>query len=325
MAQLGLDFAFYASGPYADWVALGREAEDAGYDCLLVHEGQASNDVLLNCHMLAAATSRVRIMSNVANIYLREPSLCASAAATIQQASQGRFLLGIGISHRPVLGAMGIEMGNGREKLRNYTLAMREFFTGEAARNFGNYFPQPAASVPIYFGAVTLQTARMAGELADGLALVLSSEERLRQIIGAARDSARRHGRNPDEVAIACGVMTFVHEDLGLAREAARAGLAFFMLLPAYNRLLHNSGFEAEAKAVASAWSRGDTAAATAAVPDRLIESAALYGPVSRCRERLSALEKIDGLDLLYLVPYPIGNQDRIANIRSFLAALAPR
>ena len=40
MAKLGLDFAFYATGLYADWVALGREAEDAGYDCLLVHEGR---------------------------------------------------------------------------------------------------------------------------------------------------------------------------------------------------------------------------------------------------------------------------------------------
>ena len=264
-------------------------------------------------------------MSNIANIYLREPSLCASAAATIQQAFQGRFVLGIGTSHRPVLAAMGIEMGNGREKLRSYTLALRQFFTGDAARNFSNYFPQPAAPVPIYFGAVTLQTAKIAGELADGLALVLTSEERLRQIINAARDSAHGQGRSPDKVGIACGVMTFVHADLALAREAARAGLAFFMLLPAYNRLLHNSGFEAEASAVASAWVRGDAAAATAAVPDWLIESAALYGPTSRCRERLTELEKVDGLDVLHLVPYPVGNQDRITNIRSFLAALAPR
>src|SRR5271166_6577190 len=136
MAKLGLDFAFYASGPYSGLVQVGREAEDAGYDCLLVHEGQASNDALMCCYMLAAATNRVSIMTNVANIYLREPSLCASAAATIQQESQNRFILGIGISHRPVLGAMGIEMGNGRGQLRSYTQAMRQFSTGEAARSF---------------------------------------------------------------------------------------------------------------------------------------------------------------------------------------------
>lgn len=226
MAKLGLNFPFYASGPYSGMVQLGREAEDAGYDCLLVHEGQASNDALLCCQMLAAATSQVMIMTNVVNIYLREPSLCASAAATIQQASQNRFILGIGISHRPVLGAMGIEMGDGRGKLRSYTLAMRQFFTGETARSFSNYFPQPTKPVPIYFGAVTLETVRMAGELADGLALVLSSEERLRQVIRTARDSARQHGRGPGDVAIACGVMTFMQRrpEAGERGRACRAG-----------------------------------------------------------------------------------------------------
>ena len=325
MAKLGLDFAFYASGPYAGLVQAGREAEDAGYDCLLVHEGQASNDALLCCYMLAAATRRVQIMTNVANIYLREPSLCASSAATIQQAFDNRFALGIGISHRPVLSAMGIEMGNGREKLRHYTQELRRFFTGEAARSFANYFPEPTKAVPIYFGAVTLQTVRMAGELADGVALVLSSEQRLRRVIQTARESAANHGRDADQVAIACGVMTFVHDDLALARETARSGMAFFMLLPAYNRLLHNSGFEQEAKAVAAAWARGDAAAATAAVPDSLIESAALYGPPARCRERLAELTKIDGLDLLHIVPYPVGSDDRVTSIRRVLSALAPR
>ncbi len=325
MAKLGLDFAFYASGPYSDLVQVGREAEDAGYDCLLVHEGQASNDAVMCCYMLAAATGRVQIMTNVANIYLREPSLCASAAATIQQTFQNRFVLGIGISHRPVLAAMGIEMGNGREKLRDYTMALRRFFTGEAARSFANYFPAPAQPVPIYFGAVTLQTVRMAGELADGVALVLSSEERLRRVIRTARDSAAQHGRRPGQVAIACGVMTFVHDDLALARETARSGMAFFMLLPAYNRLLHNSGFEAEARAVAAAWAKGDEAAATAAVPDHLIESAALYGPPARCRERLSALSQTSGLDLLHIVPYPVGGDNRVTSIRRAMTALAPR
>jgi alkanesulfonate monooxygenase SsuD/methylene tetrahydromethanopterin reductase-like flavin-dependent oxidoreductase (luciferase family) len=119
--------------------------------------------------------------------------------------------------------------------------------------------------------------------------------------------------------------MTFVHDDLALARETARSGMAFFMLLPAYNRLLHNSGFEAEAKAVAAAWARGDEAAATAAVPDRLIESAALYGPPARCRERLAALSKISGLDLLHIVPYPVGGDDRVTSIRRAMTALAPR
>ncbi len=97
------------------------------------------------------------------------------------------------------------------------------------------------------------------------------------------------------------------------------------MLLPAYNRLMHNSGFQAEAKAVASAWAMVDAAAATAAVPDRLVASAALYGPPARCRERLAELGKIEGVDLLSIVPYPVGGEDLLSAIKRCLVALAPR
>ena len=126
MAQLGLNLAFYTGDPYADLLHLGLQAEEAGYDCLMVPEGIAGNDALLCCYMLATATSRIHIVPNVANIYLRDPSLCAVTSATIQQASQGRFMLGIGVSHRPVLEAMGIEMGNARARLRDYTLALAQ-------------------------------------------------------------------------------------------------------------------------------------------------------------------------------------------------------
>ena len=120
MASLGVNIGFYTGDPYADLVQLGREAEEAGYDCLMVPEGIAGNDALLCCYMLAVATSRIHIVPNVANIYLRDASLCAVTSATIQQASHGRFILGIGVSHRPVLKAMGIETGNARARLRDY-------------------------------------------------------------------------------------------------------------------------------------------------------------------------------------------------------------
>ncbi len=161
-----------------------------------------------------------------ANIYLRDPSLCAVTSATIQQVSRGRFMLGIGVSHRPVLEAMGIEMGNARARLRDYTLALRKAFTGDMAKKFGVHFPHPTEPVPIYFGAVTLETVRMAGELADGLLLVHCTAQRLSQVIRTARESARQHGRRPDEVNVATAVQVYLHDDLRVARDAARDGMA---------------------------------------------------------------------------------------------------
>lgn len=71
-----------------------------------------------------------------------------------------------------------------------------------------------------------------------------------------------------------------------------------------------------------AAWARGDAAAA---VRDSLIESATLYGPPERCRERLAVPNKIDGLDLLHIVPYPVGSDDRVTSIRRALSELTPR
>jgi alkanesulfonate monooxygenase SsuD/methylene tetrahydromethanopterin reductase-like flavin-dependent oxidoreductase (luciferase family) len=74
------------------------------------------------------------------NIYLREPALCAIAAEMVQEAANGRFILGLGVSHRPALEARGIEMGNARDRLRRDAEMIRKAFRGELEM-FGTKFP----------------------------------------------------------------------------------------------------------------------------------------------------------------------------------------
>ena len=65
----------------------------------------------------------------------------------VQEAAQGRFILGLGMSHRPALEARGIEMGNARDRLRHDTEIIRKAFRGELEM-FGRKFPAPSASDP---------------------------------------------------------------------------------------------------------------------------------------------------------------------------------
>src|SRR5579864_6445981 len=85
---------------------IAREAEDAGFSGVLVPEG--GNDSLLACFAIAQATSTIGLGTSIAIIYNRQPTLCASAAVMVQEASAGRLVLGLGVGHRPVLEAMGI-------------------------------------------------------------------------------------------------------------------------------------------------------------------------------------------------------------------------
>jgi len=303
---------------YASFVQLAREAEDAGFGGVFIPE--ALNDALLCSLSVANATKRIAIATWIVNIYLREPALCAVAAEAVQEAAEGRFVLGLGVSHRPALEARGIEMGNARVRLRHDTEVIRKAFNGEL-QMFGTPLPKPTHPIPIYFAALALETSKLAGELADGLMLYMCPPERMRKSIDAANAVAREHGRKPGSLTNTCGVPVFLHEDLKTAYEAARRGLAFYGALPFYNRIMANSGFAEPAARIMDASKRRDSSAMAAAVTNELADAVALIGPASRCIERLQAYQA-QGADVLILAPNAV-NEDYASGVRRVQKAFA--
>jgi alkanesulfonate monooxygenase SsuD/methylene tetrahydromethanopterin reductase-like flavin-dependent oxidoreductase (luciferase family) len=318
MAACGISLSTFSGISYPDFARLAREAEDAGFSGVFVPE--ASNDALMCCYALAKETRRVQLGTWIVNIYLREPTLCAAAAEMVQDASGGRFILGLGVSHRPALEARGIEMGNARERLRRDTDIIRKTLSGETAM-FGMKFRQPAKPIPIYYAALALETARLGGELADGLMLYLCTPERTRRSAEVAHEAAQKHGRKPSAVAITVGVPVFLHNDLKRAYAAAQRGLSFYGALPFYNRLLARSGFESAAGSIMDAAKRRDAEGMAAAVTEQMIDSLALVGPEARCRERLEQYRKA-GAELPILVPNQV-DEDYAAGVRRVLKAFA--
>ncbi|MBV8136007.1 MAG: LLM class flavin-dependent oxidoreductase [Deltaproteobacteria bacterium] len=296
---------------HSGFVQLARETEDAGFGGVYIPE--AVNDALMCSLSVANATKRIAIATWIVNIYLREPALCAIAAEMVQEAAQGRFILGLGVSHRPALEARGIEMGNARERLRHDAGVIGKAFRGELEM-FGMRFPTPSHRIPIYFAALALQTAKLGGELADGLMLYMCTPERMRKSIDAANQVAKERGRAPGSVTMTCGVPVFLHDDLNVAYEAARRGLAFYGALPFYNRIMSKSGFAEPAARIMEASKRRDSGAMSAAVSKELADAVALIGPASRCIERLKAYHE-QGADVLILAPNPV-NEDYAAAVR---------
>jgi len=315
MAQLGIVIT-PGSDPFSTLADLSREAEDAGFNSIFVSE--ASNDAVMCCAHMARATSRVKLVTWIVNIHFRVPLTCAAASLMVQEISGGRFILGLGVSHRPLLESLGIEMGNGREKLRSYTTELRRLLRGEAvASGLPMALRAPAHPVPIYYAALALETARLAGELADGVELYMCSPQRMRQMAQAAHETAVKHKRKASDVAITMGLPTFVHDDLQRAMGVARRRLAFYGGLPFYNRQMARGGFEAEAKAAMGAAQRGDKKGVEAAMSERLLDSMALIGPPARCLERLAAFREA-GADLPVIRPNEI-DEDQPATIRRLI------
>jgi 5,10-methylenetetrahydromethanopterin reductase len=293
---------------------IAREAEDAGFSGVLVPEG--GNDSLLACFAIAQVTRTIGIGTSIAIIYNRQPTLCASAAVMVQEASAGRLVLGLGVGHRPVLEAMGIEpAANSRDKLRQYTLTLKQIFAGEFK---SMRVPTPSRPIPVHLGALTIETARLAGEIADGVQLFMCTPERLKKLVKTVRDAAASHGRNATDVAITFGMPVFIDDDLQKAYAKARRFLKLYTMLPFHRRQIIRNGFEREAEAARAAGERGDKTAQEAALTDELLDSLAFVGPVSRCIERIEAYREA-GAQMLNIVPGSTETNDELRQtIRAF-------
>src|SRR5437899_13077523 len=103
-------------------------AEDAGFEAIFCAE--VNNDALAAAQLMGEATKRIKVGSWVADIYLRLPYICAKTAMLAADATDGRFILGLGVSHQPVNRALGIEMPNPSTALRDYAVDVANWVPG---------------------------------------------------------------------------------------------------------------------------------------------------------------------------------------------------
>ena len=275
----------------ADIRSVSREAEAAGFEAIFATE--VNVDVMATAQLMGEATSTIRDGTWVANIYLRHPYLCAKGAALIADATQGRMILGLGVSHQPVNMAVGVTMRTPISSLRDYTMEVAAWLRGEGPVT---HLPQQASAypVPIYLGALTSSTVELAGEVADGVMPFLWSAERLaRSKTWVARGCAKAPGRG--KLHVAHGLPVFVGDNIDALMATARANLGLFATLPYFQHLFRVSGFVAEAE-------KAEQGGGADALSDRLLDAVCLIGPVSRCRERLAAFTAA-GLDMPILLP----------------------
>ena len=288
-----------------DIQAIAREAEDAGFDGIFAAE--VNNDVMATAQLIGAATRRVAVGTWIANIYLRHSYACAQGAALIADATGGRFVLGLGVSHPPVNKALGIDMADPPTMLRRYVTAVRSWLRGEGP---ATHLPQrPAAKpVPIYVAAVTSRTVELASELADGIMPFLWSASRVaKSKAWIDRGRAKASGLGKADVTV--GLPTFIGDNVNAMRDVARQNLGLYTTFPFFQRLFRASGFVEEAAQM-------EKGAGGGALSDRLLDAVCLSGPMARCREQLAAF-RAAGTDLPILVP-PIGIEGTRAVMKAF-------
>ena len=320
MNELGIVLSTVVDAGVSSFVELGKMAEDSGFDAVLVNEGRG--DALSCAQAIAERTDSIRIGTNIANIYFRHPFLAAHTAHVISEISRGRLVLGFGVSHRPLLESLGIDMKDPREELRRYAVTVKKVLEGEKVSNLfpGKKCPH---KVPLLLASLTIESAAVAGEVADGLMPFLPTRRYIRTLMEAARDAAQGVHRNPDDLDCIVSIPTFISEDTNAAFSAARYNLAFFAQLPFYRRQWRRCGFEEAVIELRTAWNSRNRKAAAACVPRELVDQVCVYGSPSQCREQLEAF-RTAGARLPVLAVSPV-NEDRLDATKNAIKLLAPR
>jgi alkanesulfonate monooxygenase SsuD/methylene tetrahydromethanopterin reductase-like flavin-dependent oxidoreductase (luciferase family) len=285
--------------PGAGWSArdiqeVAREAEAAGFDAIFSTE--VNNDSLAVAQLMGSATERIQVGTWVANIYLRHSYVCAQGAALIAEATGGRFVLGLGVSHQPVNDALQIDMSNATNDVRRYAAEVQAWLRGVGP---ATHLPQRPASVkvPVYIAAITSRTVQHAAEIADGIMPIFWSPARVKQSkTWVDRGRAKAPEFAPLDVTL--GVPTFIGDNIEALRQTARQNLVLYTSFPFFQRLFRASGFSTEADLM-------EQGAGVASLSDDLLDAVCLIGAVERCQQRLAAF-RAAGLDMPILMP-PIG------------------
>jgi alkanesulfonate monooxygenase SsuD/methylene tetrahydromethanopterin reductase-like flavin-dependent oxidoreductase (luciferase family) len=314
MSGIGIAFAALRDAPPRDIVAWAREAEERGFAAVFLTE--SFNDSLAYAGAVALATTRVLVGTAITNVYLRHPTLLAEAAAAIQELSDGRLRLGLGVGHREVNAPLGIRMGDPIGKMRDVVATLRGAWTK------GPHQPRPAVPPPVYMAGLRAKMLELAGAVADGVILNLFPLARYPAATAALRRGAAAAGRDLFSFTICHFTTCYLSSDLAAARHQARRMLARYANLPFYGRMLAECGFEADLGAIRAAWQRHDVAAAEAAVSDALADATTLVGPPERCRERLEAYRGA-GASLPIVFVNPVG-ETRAEAVARALRAFAP-
>jgi F420-dependent oxidoreductase-like protein len=336
--KLGVHIGYWGLGLTSeDQLAIVQEAERLGYDSVWTAEAYGSDSATV-LGWLAGQTSKIRLGSGIFQMPGRSAAMTAMTAATIDQLSGGRMILGIGSSGPQVAeGWHGQRFARQLQRTREYVAVVRMALARERVQFDGETLTLPLPDgpgkalkltigtvqdqIPIYLAAIGPKNTALAGEIADGWIPTLFSPEHVSHLRPLLQEGAARSGRSLDGFDIAPTVNVFITDDLQGARDAMRPFIALYVggmgsrKQNFYNNLVQRYGFEQAAAKIQDLYLEGKREEAMAAIPDELIDMVSLCGPKDLVRERL-AIYRDAGVGTLGVTPLAFTKEDRLTQLR---------
>ena len=338
--KLGVHVGYWGLGLSAeDQLGLVQEAERLGYDSVWTAEAYGS-DAATILGWLAQATSRIRLGSAIFQMPGRSAAMTAMTAATLDQLSGGRMILGIGSSGPQVAeGWHGQRFGKQLQRTREYVEVVRKALSRERLEYQGETLELPLPDgpgkalkltiapvqdrIPVFLAAIGPKNTTLAAEIADGWIPTLFSPEHVAEFRPLLEEgfALAGNGKGFDDFEIAPTVNVMVTDDVGAARDAMRPYVALYVGGMGsrdknfYNALVQRYGFEDAAREVQDLYLEGKRDEAAAALPEALIDTVSLCGPPDVVRERLAVFRDA-GVGTLMVSPMAWTFDDRLRQLQ---------
>ena len=255
---------------------LARHAENAGYDGLWSAES-THFDGFTPLVVASQHTERVRLVTGIVNVYTRGPALLAQTAASLADASGGRFVLGLGASSNVIVEQWNqIPFRRPLAKVEETVAYLRTVFAGERGAGGFKLGAPPAQPIPIVLAALREPMLSLAARVADAVFTNFLPLSRVGHVVEAF---------GAPEKELACRFFSFHGDD---AVERAKRTFVAYATVPVYTEFFRWLGFGDEIEALVQAWDEGDRKRAVELVPEQLVREIFLLGPVEAQRERLA-------------------------------------
>jgi probable F420-dependent oxidoreductase len=289
-----------ALGPFGAWtfeldrmaaaasLDMARAIEAMGLPVLWIPEAVTSREIFAHAGLLLGATSRLIVATGIANIHARDPVAMANGARLLADAYPGRFVLGIGVSHKPAVARRGGSYGPPVEEMAAYLDAM-------AAAPYAG--PEPQKPAPLVLAALGPRMLRLSAARTAGAHPYFVPPE---------HTAFARRELGPDPLlAVEQAVLLEAHP--GAARAVARDYMHRYIRLENYANNLRRLG-----------WSEADFEGDGS---DRLVDAIVAWGSladvVARVRGHLA-----DGADHVAIQPLPSPAHRQIDQFRALASAL---
>jgi len=245
---------------------LAKEMEDRGFAGIF---GPSFGDVISLCLSIGHVTERIPFGSSIQPIYLRPAADLAATASYLAEVTEGRFHLGIGVSHGPVHKRLGIEVGKPLADTRDYVATIRKVI-GEAA------------CPPIVLATLRTKMLQLAVEIADGAVWANASRSHMAESLKVV-PSART------DFFVGYMIPTVIDDDRDAARAVNRKTLTGYVSLPNYRNYWKEAGYVDEMEGIEKALAAGDMDSVKTHMTDRWLDDCTLSGSAGFVRDEIEA------------------------------------